>query len=129
MAEYSKAIKELGEPDDGTQNPNPDEEVTTVTFKLPKSTLERLNKRAKELGVTRSFLIRRGVTEILSGGPRSRINKLVLVTSFDTFDENGAPIEHSRVITDDNSNARLVQLVSELVEESDATVHRQRDAA
>ncbi len=129
MAEYSKAIKELGEPDDGAQNPNPDEEVTTVTFKLPKSTLERLNKRAKELGVTRSFLIRRGVTEILSGGPRSRINKLVLVTSFDTFDENGVPIEHSRVITDDNSNARLVQLVSELVEESDATVRRQHDAA
>ncbi len=129
MAEYSKAIKELGEPDDGAQNTNPDEEVTTVTFKLPKSTLERLNKRAKELGVTRSFLIRRGVTEILSGGPRSRINKLVLVTSFDTFDENGAPIEHSRVITDDNSNARLVQLVSELVEESDATVRRQHDAA
>ena len=129
MAEYSKAIKELGEPDDGAQNPNPDEEVTTVTFKLPKSTLERLNKRAKELGVTRSFLIRRGVTEILSGGPRSRINKLVLVTSFDTFDENGVPIEHSRVITDDNSNARLVQLVSELVEESDATARRQHDAA
>lgn len=119
MAEYSKMVRELGEPDDGQDAPRRDEEVTTVTFKLPKSTLERLNKRAKELGVTRSFLIRRGVTEVLAGGARSRISKLVLVTSFETYDDNGAPVEHSRAIEDDGSNARIAQLVSQLAAEAD----------
>lgn len=129
VAEYSKAVRQLGEPD-GMQEPSRrDDEVTTVTFKLPKSTLERLNARAKELGVTRSFLIRKGVTEVLAGGAHSRISKLVLVTSFETYDENGAPMEHSRVAQDDGSNAKLTQLVSELAESANELAKAQQGAA
>lgn len=122
MAEYSKLVRELGEPDDSNDSSddiNAKEEIATVTFKLPKSTLERLNKRAKELGVTRSFLIRRGISDVLAGGSRSRISKLVMVSTFETYDENGVPIEHTNVVRDNGENPRVARLVSELAQEVD----------
>lgn len=128
MAEYSKLVRELGEPDDSNDSSddiNAKEEIATVTFKLPKSTLERLNKRAKELGVTRSFLIRRGISDVLAGGSRSRISKLVMVSTFETYDENGVPIEHANVIRDNGENPRVARLVSELAQEVDKDDERE----
>lgn len=124
MAEYTKLVKELGEPVEGGRFDarGEAEEVATVTFKLPKSTLDRLNKRAQELGVTRSFLIRRGISEILAGGSRSRISKLVLVSTFETLDDNGVPVEHNHVVRSDGDNHRLNRLVSEITEEIDRSL-------
>lgn len=120
MAEYSKLVmgESQGEGEAKADSQKTDK-VVTVTFKLPESTLERLNERAREMGVTRSFLIRRGISEVLAGGSHSRISRIMLAATFDTFDENGAPIEHSRMISGDTSDARLVRLVTELTGEAD----------